>query len=37
MRPLLSVLAANAIQYQGKDHIAIAAIVEFISYRNITT
>ena len=30
MRPLLSVLAANAIQYQGKDHIAIAAIVEFI-------
>lgn len=30
MRPLLSVLAAQAIQYQGKDHIKIAAIVEFI-------
>ncbi|REL31719.1 octaprenyl diphosphate synthase [Thalassotalea euphylliae] len=30
MRPLLSVLAAQAIQYKGKDHIAIAAIVEFI-------
>ena len=30
MRPMLSVLAANAIGYQGKDHISIAAIVEFI-------
>ncbi|WP_448211818.1 octaprenyl diphosphate synthase [Colwellia sp. MEBiC06753] len=30
MRPMLSVLAARAINYQGKDHIAIAAIVEFI-------
>ena len=30
MRPMLSVLAANAVGYQGKDHISIAAIVEFI-------
>ncbi len=30
MRPMLSVLAARAIGYEGKDHIAIAAIVEFI-------
>ncbi len=30
MRPMLSVLAARAIGYQGQDHIAIAAIVEFI-------
>lgn len=30
MRPMLSVLAAQAIGYQGKDHISIAAIVEFI-------
>ncbi|NMP31816.1 octaprenyl diphosphate synthase [Thalassotalea sp. M1531] len=30
MRPLLSVLAARAIGYEGKDHLSIAAIVEFI-------
>lgn len=30
MRPMLSVLAARAIGYQGDDHIKIAAIVEFI-------
>ncbi|WP_286263254.1 octaprenyl diphosphate synthase [Thalassotalea atypica] len=30
MRPLLSVLAAQAIGYKGKDHTTIAAIVEFI-------
>lgn len=30
MRPMLSVLAARAIGYEGKDHITIAAIVEFI-------
>lgn len=30
MRPMLSVLAARAIGYEGKDHISIAAIVEFI-------
>lgn len=30
MRPMLSILAANAIGYKGKDHISIAAIVEFI-------
>jgi len=30
MRPLLSILAARAINYKGKDHISIAAIVEFI-------
>lgn len=30
MRPLLTVLAARALGYQGKDHISIAAIIEFI-------
>lgn len=30
MRPLLTVLAARALGYQGNDHISIAAIVEFI-------
>lgn len=30
MRPMLSVLAARALNYQGNDHISIAAIVEFI-------
>ncbi|SES66785.1 octaprenyl diphosphate synthase [Thalassotalea agarivorans] len=30
MRPLLSVLAAKALDYSGKDHQAIAAIIEFI-------
>lgn len=30
MRPLLAVLAARAVGYQGQDHIAIAAIIEFI-------
>jgi len=30
MRPMLSVLAARALNYQGKDHISIAAIIEFI-------
>ena len=30
MRPMLSVLAARAVGYQGKDHISIAAIIEFI-------
>ncbi|MGJ8691144.1 MAG: octaprenyl diphosphate synthase [Thalassotalea sp.] len=30
MRPMLTVLAARALQYQGKDHISVAAIVEFI-------
>ncbi|SEL21871.1 octaprenyl-diphosphate synthase [Colwellia chukchiensis] len=30
MRPLLTVLAARAIGYQGDDHIQLAAIVEFI-------
>lgn len=30
MRPMLSVLAARAIGYQGKQHINIAAIIEFI-------
>ncbi|MFD2165253.1 octaprenyl diphosphate synthase [Thalassotalea euphylliae] len=30
MRPMLSVLAARALGYEGKDHISIAAIVEFI-------
>ena len=30
MRPMLSVLAARALAYEGKDHISIAAIVEFI-------
>lgn len=30
MRPMLTVLAASALNYQGKDHCAIAAIIEFI-------
>lgn len=30
MRPLLTVLAARALNYQGKEHLAIAAIIEFI-------
>lgn len=30
MRPILTVLAANALGYQGKDHISVAAIIEFI-------
>ena len=30
MRPLLAVLAARAVGYQGQDHVAIAAIIEFI-------
>ena len=30
MRPMLTVLAARAFNYQGKDHCAIAAIIEFI-------
>lgn len=30
MRPLLTVLAARALGYQGNDHISIAAIIEFI-------
>ena len=30
MRPMLTVLAAQALDYDGKDHISIAAIVEFI-------
>jgi len=30
MRPLLTVLAAKALGYDGKDHISIAAIIEFI-------
>jgi octaprenyl-diphosphate synthase len=30
MRPMLTVLAAQALNYQGKDHISIAAIIEFI-------
>lgn len=30
IRPLLTVLAARALGYQGKDHVAIAAIIEFI-------
>jgi len=30
IRPLLTVLAARALGYQGEDHIAIAAIIEFI-------
>lgn len=30
IRPLLVVLAANAFGYQGRDHITLAAIVEFI-------
>jgi len=30
MRPLLTVLAARALNYQGEDHCALAAIIEFI-------
>ena len=30
LRPLLAVLAARALQYQGNDHIVVAAIIEFI-------
>ncbi|TPH12283.1 octaprenyl diphosphate synthase [Litorilituus lipolyticus] len=30
MRPMLTVLAARALDYSGKDHCAIAAIIEFI-------
>ena len=30
MRPLLTVLAARALNYQGKDHAMVAAIIEFI-------
>ena len=30
MRPLLTVLAARAISYQGNEHLQLAAIVEFI-------
>jgi octaprenyl-diphosphate synthase len=30
MRPLLTVLAARALNYQGKAHLSIAAIIEFI-------
>ena len=30
MRPMLTVLAARAFDYQGDDHISIAAIIEFI-------
>jgi len=30
MRPMLTVLAARALDYQQEDHIAIAAIIEFI-------
>jgi len=30
MRPMLSILAARAIGYEGKDHLSIAAIIEFI-------
>lgn len=30
MRPILTVLAAKALGYQGKDHLSIAAIIEFI-------
>jgi len=30
MRPMLTVLAARALSYRGEDHIAIAAIIEFI-------
>lgn len=30
MRPMLTVLAAQALQYKGTDHIDIAAIIEFI-------
>ena len=30
MRPLLTVLAARALNYQGEDHCTLAAIIEFI-------
>lgn len=30
MRPLLTLLAANALSYQGKQHIDLAVIIEFI-------
>jgi len=30
MRPMLTVLSAQALNYQGKDHHSIAAIIEFI-------
>ncbi|MBY5922405.1 octaprenyl diphosphate synthase [Ferrimonas balearica] len=30
MRPLLAVLAARAVNYQGEDHVKLAAIIEFI-------
>jgi octaprenyl-diphosphate synthase len=30
MRPMLTVLAAKALGYKGKEHISIAAIIEFI-------
>ncbi|RJG39463.1 octaprenyl diphosphate synthase [Motilimonas pumila] len=30
IRPLLTVLAARALDYQGEDHIQLAAIIEFI-------
>lgn len=30
LRPLLALLAANALAYQGKDHIRLAVIIEFI-------
>ncbi len=30
MRPMLTVLAARALGYEGKDHLSIAAIIEFI-------
>lgn len=30
MRPMLTILAANALGYKGKDHLSIAAIIEFI-------
>jgi len=30
MRPMLTVLSAKALQYDGQDHLAIAAIIEFI-------
>ncbi|MBY5993031.1 octaprenyl diphosphate synthase [Ferrimonas balearica] len=30
MRPLLAVLAARAVDYQGEDHVKLAAIIEFI-------
>lgn len=30
LRPLLVLLTANALGYQGKDHLSLAAIIEFI-------